>query len=154
MSASYMKVLIMRFASPCIISSLLYPSVLLSTLFSVTLSLFSSVYVRYQVWPICKAASKIAVLCILTFTFSIRREDKWFWSNCIFIYHNIWGFEMDVKLLAAQRLPFVEFNLLFQVTILQEAALSSCFLSLFYFIFWIKLWMLSISPDREHIRLP
>jgi hypothetical protein len=55
-------------------SSLLGPNILLSTLFSNTLSLCSSLNVRDQVWHPYKTTGKITVLYILTFTFVDRRR--------------------------------------------------------------------------------
>jgi hypothetical protein len=62
-------------------SSLLGPNILLSTLFSNTLKLCSSLNVRDQVSHPYKTADKIIVLYILIFTFiHVRREDRRFWT--------------------------------------------------------------------------
>jgi hypothetical protein len=63
-------------------SSLLGPSILLRTLFSNTVSLFSSLNVRDQVSHSYKTTGRIMVLYILTFTFlDKRREDKRLWTE-------------------------------------------------------------------------
>jgi hypothetical protein len=56
------------------------PNILLTTLFSNTLSLYTSLNVRHQVSHPYKTTGRIMVLCILTFTFlDSRREDKRPW---------------------------------------------------------------------------
>jgi hypothetical protein len=60
-----------------VISSLLGPNILLRTLFSNTLSLYSSPNVRDQVSHPHKTTGRIMVLYVLNFTFlESRREDK------------------------------------------------------------------------------
>jgi hypothetical protein len=60
-----------------IISSHFGPNILLSTLFSNTLSLCSSLNVKDQASHPCKTTGKIIILCILIFTFlDNRREDS------------------------------------------------------------------------------
>jgi hypothetical protein len=63
-------------------SSLFGPNILLNTLFSNTLYLWSSLNVRDQVSDRNKTKCKIIVLYILIFTFlDSRREDKMFWTE-------------------------------------------------------------------------
>jgi hypothetical protein len=63
-------------------SSLFGPDILLSTLFSNTLSLFSSLNVRDQVSHPYITIGKIVGLYILIFTFyDSRREDRRFWTE-------------------------------------------------------------------------
>jgi hypothetical protein len=67
-----MKLLIMQFPS-----SLLGPNILLSTLFSNTISLCSSLNVRVQVLHPYRTTGKIIVLYILIFIFlDSSREDR------------------------------------------------------------------------------
>jgi hypothetical protein len=62
--------------------SFLGPDILLSTLFSSTLSLCSCLNDRDQVSHPYKTTGKIMVLYILTFTFlDSRREDKRLWTE-------------------------------------------------------------------------
>jgi hypothetical protein len=58
-----------------ITSSLLCPDILLRTLFSNTLSLYSSLRVRDPVSRQYKTTGRIMVLCVLTFTFLDSRWD-------------------------------------------------------------------------------
>jgi hypothetical protein len=68
------------FLQPSIVSSLYGPNFLLSTLFSNTLSLCSSLYIRVEVSHPHRTTGKIIILCILIFTFlDSRWEDKSFW---------------------------------------------------------------------------
>jgi hypothetical protein len=63
-------------------SSLLDPNILLSTLFSNTLSLCPSLDIRVQVSQPYKTTSRVMVLYILTFTFlDSRREDRRLWTE-------------------------------------------------------------------------
>jgi hypothetical protein len=63
-------------------SSPLGPNILLSTLFSNTLNLCSSLNVTDQVSHPYKTAGRITVLCVLTFTFlDSRREDRRLWTQ-------------------------------------------------------------------------
>jgi hypothetical protein len=65
-----------------VISPLLVPSILLSTLFSDTLSLCSSLNVRDQVSHPYKTTGRIMVFCILTFKFlHSRREGRRLWTE-------------------------------------------------------------------------
>jgi hypothetical protein len=74
-----MKLLIMQFSSSPVTSSLFGPNILLSTLFSNTLSLCSSLNVRDQVSHPYSTTDKIIVLHVLIFEFlNSRREDKRF----------------------------------------------------------------------------
>jgi hypothetical protein len=67
------------FLQPPVTSSLLGQNIILSTLFSYTLNLCSSLKVRDKVSHPYKTTGKIIVLCILIFTFlDSRREDKRF----------------------------------------------------------------------------
>ena len=68
------KILIVQF-SP---TSYLGTNVLLSTLFSNTFSLCSSLNVRHQVWKSYKTTGKVIVLCILMFTFVDSRQKDLF----------------------------------------------------------------------------
>jgi phosphate starvation-inducible membrane PsiE len=70
-----------NFLQPPVTSSLLGRNILLSTLFSNTLNLCSSLYVRDQVPHSYKTTDKITVSYILIFEFlDSRREDKRFWT--------------------------------------------------------------------------
>jgi hypothetical protein len=65
------------FLQPLITSSLFDPNILLSTLFSNTLSLCYSCNVTFQVSHPYRTTSRIIVLCILIFKFlDSRREDQ------------------------------------------------------------------------------
>jgi hypothetical protein len=65
-----------------VISSLLGPDILLSTLFSNTLSVCSSLNVTDQVSHPYKTTGRIMVLYILTFTFpDSRREGRSLWTK-------------------------------------------------------------------------
>jgi hypothetical protein len=67
------------FLQPPITSVLFGPNILLTTLFSNTLSLCSSLNIRDQVSHPYRTTDKITVLCILMFTFlDSRREQKRF----------------------------------------------------------------------------
>jgi hypothetical protein len=69
--------LLCNFLHSPVTSCLIDPNMLLSTLFSNTLSLCSSLNVRDQVTHPYKTISRIMVLYILTFTFPHnRREDR------------------------------------------------------------------------------
>jgi phosphate starvation-inducible membrane PsiE len=77
-----MKLLIMQFLQPPVISFLFGANILLSVLLSDTLSLCSSLNVRDQVSHPYRTTGKIVVLYILTFMFlDSRREDKRFWPE-------------------------------------------------------------------------
>jgi hypothetical protein len=70
------------FLQPPVTSSLFGPNILLSTLFSNTLSLCSSLKVRHQVSHPCRTTGKIIVLYALIFMFlDSRREDIRFWTS-------------------------------------------------------------------------
>jgi hypothetical protein len=58
------------------------PNILLSTLFSYTLSLCFSLKVRDHVSHLYRSTGKIKVLYILMFTFDSRRDDRRFWPEC------------------------------------------------------------------------
>jgi hypothetical protein len=77
-----MKLLIMQFLQPPITSSLFGQNILLSTLFSNTLSLYSSLKVKEQISHPYKTKSKIIVLCVLicTLSHSIRGDNR-FWNE-------------------------------------------------------------------------
>jgi hypothetical protein len=64
-----MKLLILQFSHTSSYSSFFVPNILLSTLFSNSLSVCSSLNVRDQIWHPYKTTGKIIVLYILTFTF-------------------------------------------------------------------------------------
>ena len=77
------------FHSP-VTSSVLCPNVLLSTLFSNTLSQHSSLHVRDQVSQPYKTTYKIIVMCILIFIFlDSKQEDKKIlqWMKASFPWH-------------------------------------------------------------------
>jgi hypothetical protein len=75
--AQVMKILIRQFSQPIITSSLFGLNILLSTLFSNTLSLYASLNIRDQVSHPYRTTGKIIVVYTLIFTFSYsRREDK------------------------------------------------------------------------------
>jgi hypothetical protein len=71
-----------RFLQP-ITSSLLGPNILLSTLFSNTLSLYSSLNVWDQVSHPYRTTGNIIVLYILIFTLQDRWGDKRFWTEWV-----------------------------------------------------------------------
>jgi hypothetical protein len=72
-----MKLLICSFMQSPVTSSLFGPNILLSTLFSNTLNLCSSLKVRGQVAHPYRTTGKIIVFYILIFVFlGSRREDK------------------------------------------------------------------------------
>jgi hypothetical protein len=74
------------FLHPPVTSSLLGPDILLSTLFSHTLSLCSSLYLRDCISRSCRTTGKVVALHILIFTFLYnRREDKWYEYTNIFV---------------------------------------------------------------------
>jgi hypothetical protein len=76
-----MKLLIIFFQPP-VTSSLFGPNILLSTLFSNTPSLYSSLNVRDQVPHPYRTTGKITVLYIIIFTFLDKRgEDEKFWTE-------------------------------------------------------------------------
>jgi hypothetical protein len=67
---------------PPVISNFFGPNILLTTLFSNTLSLCSSLNVSDQVPHPYRTTGKIIVLHILMFMFlDSRREDKSFWTE-------------------------------------------------------------------------
>jgi hypothetical protein len=75
-----MKFRLYNFLHSPVTSSLLDPNILLSTLFSNTLSLCSSLNVRDQVSHLYKSTGNIVDLYILIFTFpDRRREDRRLW---------------------------------------------------------------------------
>ena len=77
---------------PSVTSSLLDPNILLSTLFSDTLSLCSYLNVRDQVSQLTKKTDKIILLYILIFIFcDSQLEDKRFRTECLqaFPYFNL-----------------------------------------------------------------
>jgi hypothetical protein len=75
-----MKFIIMQFSPQSF--SILGPNILLNTLFPKTISLCSSLKVRYQVSHPHSITGKITVLYILIFRFfDIRWEDKRFWTE-------------------------------------------------------------------------
>jgi hypothetical protein len=84
-----------------LISSLLDPNILLSTLFSNILSLYSSLNVRDQVSHPYRTADKIIFLYILIYTFfDSRREDRRYWtewSNYILAGKNVSSVKMLQK---------------------------------------------------------
>jgi hypothetical protein len=70
------------FLHPPVTSSLFGPNILLTTLFSNTLSLCSTLNVRDQVSKPYRTAGKIIALYSLIFMFlDSRREDERFWSQ-------------------------------------------------------------------------
>jgi hypothetical protein len=70
------------FPQPPVTSSFVSPNIHLSTLFSNTLSLCSSLNVRGQVSHPYRTTSNIIVLCIVIFTLlDSRHEDKRFWTE-------------------------------------------------------------------------
>jgi hypothetical protein len=72
-----MKLLVMQFLHSPVTSSLFGPNILLSTLFSNTLSQCSSLNVRDQVLHLYRTTGKIIVLYILILTFfDSRQEDR------------------------------------------------------------------------------
>jgi hypothetical protein len=76
-----MKLLNMRF-SPTSCQSLFGPNILLSILFSNTLSIGSSLNVRDKVSHPYRTSGKIIILYIVIFTsFDSRREDKRLWTE-------------------------------------------------------------------------
>jgi hypothetical protein len=71
-----------NFLHSAVTSSLLGPNILLSTLFSDTLSLCSSLNIRDQVSHPYKTTGRIMVFYILTFkTLDSRREDRRLWTE-------------------------------------------------------------------------
>jgi hypothetical protein len=77
-----MKILMCNFLHSPVTSSLFGTNILLRTLFSNTLSLFSSPNARDQVSHPYKTTGRIMVLYILTFTFlDSRRDDKRLWTE-------------------------------------------------------------------------
>jgi hypothetical protein len=76
-----MKLLVMQFSHSPVTSTLFGPNVLLSTLFSNTLSLCSSLNVGKVSHPY-RTTGKIIALYILFFKFfDSRREDRRFWTE-------------------------------------------------------------------------
>jgi hypothetical protein len=72
------------FHNPPVTLSLLSPNILLSTLFSNALSLYSSVNVRDHVSHPYKTTDKIIILHILIFKlFGSRREDRSLWTELV-----------------------------------------------------------------------
>jgi hypothetical protein len=75
------------FLHPTVTSSFFGPNILLSTLFSNTLRLCSTLNVRDQVWHPYTAIGKTVVLYVLIFTFlGSRWEDKRLWTEHAKIY--------------------------------------------------------------------
>jgi hypothetical protein len=76
------KLLVMQFLHSPVTSSLFGTNILLSTLFSNTLSLCSSLNARDQVTHPYRTTGKIIVFYILIFKcFDSRREDRRFWTE-------------------------------------------------------------------------
>jgi hypothetical protein len=77
-----MNITTVQLSHSAITSSFLGPNILLSTLFSNTLHLRSSLNVRDQVSHPYKTTGRITVLYILTFKFlDNRREDRRLWTE-------------------------------------------------------------------------
>jgi hypothetical protein len=77
-----MKFVVMQFFHSPVTSSLFGPNILLSTLFSNTLSLCSSLNVRDKVSHPYRTTGKMIVLYILMFTFfDSSPEDRRFWTE-------------------------------------------------------------------------
>jgi hypothetical protein len=77
-----MKLLVMRLCPASITFSFSGPGVLLRTLLSNTLNLFSSLNVRYHVERTYTTTDKMVVLYILIFVCVVsRREDEIFWNG-------------------------------------------------------------------------